>query len=328
MMRARAVRATALTYVAPGRAELRPLDLPAIAAGMVEVETRFSAISRGTERLVFAGRIPPSEYERMRAPFQAGAFPFPVAYGYAAVGVVRAGPAALIGREVFTLSPHQTLARLPADAVVPLPEGLDLRRAPLAANLETALNVAWDAGIGPGDRIAVVGGGVLGLMVAAIAAAIPATEVTVVDIQPDRAKPARALGARFALPAAAPDDQDCVIHASASEAGLATALELAGIEATVVEASWFGAVVPQVPLGAAFHSRRLTLKSSQVGEVPPARRVRWTRRRRLETALALLRDPKFDMLISGEVAFADLPARLPDLLGPDPAGLATIVRYG
>jgi len=293
----------------------------------VEVETRFSALSRGTERLVFAGRVPPSEHARMRAPFQVGAFPFPVVYGYAAVGVARAGPPALTGREVFALSPHQTLARLPVEAVVPLPEGLDPRRAPLAANLETALNVAWDAGFGPGDRIAVVGGGVLGLMVAAIAAAIPATEVTVVDTRPDRANPARALGARFALPAAAPDDQDCVIHASATEAGLATALELAGVEATVVEASWFGAVEPQVPLGAAFHSRRLTLKSSQVGEVPPARRVRWSRRRRLETALALLRDPKFDVLITGEVAFADLPARLPDLLGPDPVGLATIVRY-
>jgi NADPH:quinone reductase-like Zn-dependent oxidoreductase len=328
MMRAGATRATALTYVAPGQAELRPLDLPRLASGMVEVETRFSALSRGTERLVFAGRVPPSEHERMRAPFQTGAFPFPVVYGYAAVGVVRAGPPALTGREVFALSPHQTLARLPADAVVPLPEGLDPRRAPLAANLETALNVAWDAGIGPGDRIAVVGGGVLGLMVAAIAAAIPATEVTVVDTRPDRATPARALGARFALPAAAPDEQDCVIHASASGAGLATALELAGFEATVVEASWFGAVEPHVPLGAAFHSRRLTLKSSQVGEVPPARRVRWSRRRRLETALALLRDPRFDALITGEVAFADLPARLPDLLGPDPVGLATIVRYG
>ncbi|MGF1625282.1 MAG: zinc-binding alcohol dehydrogenase, partial [Alphaproteobacteria bacterium] len=291
--------AMALTYVAVGEAELRPLELPDQADGLVDVETSYSALSRGTERLVYAGAVPASEHERMRAPFQHGDFPFPVVYGYAAVGVVRAGPPALLGRNVFALSPHQDRARLPADAVVPLPDGLDPRRAPLAANLETALNVTWDAGIGPGDRIAIVGGGVLGLMVAAIAAAIPGTAVTVVDIRADRAEPASALGAGFALPDDAPGDQDCVIHTSASEAGLATALGLAGLEAIVVEASWFGRATPQVALGGAFHSRRLVLKASQVGAVPSARRARWTRRRRLEAALALLCDPRFDRLITG-----------------------------
>lgn len=327
MMRAADDAAEALTYVAPGRAEIRPLPLPARGDGMVEVETRWSALSRGTERLVFAGRVPASEHARMRAPFQAGDFPFPVVYGYAAAGVVRAGPAALLGRAVFALYPHQTRARLPAEAVVPLPDGLALRRAPLAANLETALNVVWDAAIGPGDRVAVVGGGVLGLMVAAIASAIPGAAVTVVDVRDDRAETAAALGARFALPGEAPGDQDCVIHTSASEQGLATALDLAGHEATVVEASWFGDARPQVPLGGAFHSRRLVLRSSQVGEVPAARRARWSRRRRLEAALALLRDPKFDRLVTAEVPFDRLPESLPDLLGEHAAGLAAVVRY-
>lgn len=327
MTRAGGGTATALTYVAPGCAELRPVPLPPLGEGMAEVETLFSAISRGTERLVFQGKVPPSEHRRMRAPFQHGDFPFPVVYGYAAVGVVRAGPSALVGCHVFALSPHQTVARLPAAALLPLPDGLDPRRAPLAANLETALNVTWDAGIAAGDRIAVVGGGILGLMVAAIAAGFPAATVTVVDTQSERAAVAAELGCGFALPADAPDDQDCVIHASASEAGLATALRLAGDEATVVEASWYGDARPQVPLGGAFHSRRLTLRSSQVGQLPPARRPRWTHGRRLETALALLRDPRFDRLVTGEVAFAELPARLPGILAADAAGLATIVRY-
>ncbi|MEZ5666943.1 MAG: zinc-binding alcohol dehydrogenase [Alphaproteobacteria bacterium] len=264
----------------------------------------------------------------MRAPFQVGDFPFPVAYGYATVGVVTAGPAQRVGQTVFSLSPHQTVNRLPAEAAVPLPDGLPPRRAVLAANTETALNTVWDAGIGPGDRVAVVGGGILGLLVAAIAAAIPAVALTVVDIDAGRAAPAAALGAAFALPDAAPRDCDVVIHASATAAGLATALALAGFEATVVEASWYGADAPAVPLGGAFHSQRLTIRSSQVGHVPPARRARWSRRRRLETALGLLCDPRFDTLITGEVAFADLPAALPAILDARAPGLATVVRYG
>lgn len=321
-------QAAALTYVAPGHAELRPISLPPMADGMVEIETRFSAISRGTERLVFNGQIPESEYGCMRAPFQSGDFPFPVVYGYAAVGTVCAGDEDLRGRPVFALSPHQTRARLPRDAVTLLPEALPPRRATLAANTETALNVIWDAGIGPGDRLAIVGGGVLGLLIAAIAAGIPGAVVTVVDTNTHRAVPAAALGANFAAPPDAPPDQDFVIHTSASEAGLATALRLAGFEATVVEASWFGTTQPHVPLGNAFHSRRLTLKASQVGEVPPGRRARWTRKRRLEMALKLLSDPKFDCLITNAVPFDDLPDHLSELFRNDSADLATVVRYG
>lgn len=320
--------ARALTYVAPGQAELRPLPLPDLAAGMVEIETRFSAISRGTERLVFNGQIPESEYGRMRAPFQSGDFPFPVIYGYAAVGIVCAGDEELQGRPVFALSPHQTRARLPRDAVTLLPAVVPPRRATLAANTETALNVIWDAGIGPGDRLAIVGGGVLGLLIAAIAADIPGVAVTVVDVNMQRAGPAAALGADFRAPADAPPDQDCVIHTSVSEAGLATSLRLAGFEATVVEASWFGTTQPCIPLGNAFHSRRLTLKASQVGEVPPGRRARWTRKRRLAMALQLLSDPKFDCLITNEVPFRDLPSQLSALFRNDSADLAAVVRYG
>jgi len=291
------------------------------------VATRWSALSRGTERLVFEGRVPQSEWARMRAPYQEGEFPFPVKYGYAAAGIVEDGPQELVGKPVFALHPHQTRFVLPAEALTLVPAGVPLRRAVLAANMETALNAVWDGGAGPGDQILVIGGGLLGLLVAAICARMPASAVTVCDIAPERAQLAAAMGAAFALPADAPGDQDIVFHASASGAGLGLAIEKAGFEASIVEVSWFGAGETRVPLGGAFHSRRLRLISSQVGHVSASRRARWNHSRRLAAALSLLADPVFDALITEEVPFEDLPARLPALLAADAPGLVTVVKY-
>ena len=318
-----------LWYVAPGRAELRPSTLtgPKSGGGGVLVRALYSGLSRGTERLVVAGQVPESEHDRMRCPHQEGSFPFPVKYGYALVGSVEDGHPELIGRTVFVLHPHQELALVQPSWLNPLPDGLPPRRAVLAANMETALNVLWDAGAAPGDRILVVGGGVLGLLVAGIASRIAGTEVTVADPEPSRETVARALGAGFAAPHAAPGEQDIVIHTSATAAGLATALASAGPEARVVEASWYGTAAPAVPLGEAFHSRRLRLVSSQVGAVPADRRARWTTHRRLAKALELLRDPAFDALITGEIAFADAATLVPAALSSGAAGLATVLRY-
>ncbi len=317
----------ALWYVAPGRAEIRPEPVAPPAEGEVRVAAVASALSRGTERLIFSGRVPESEYERMRAPFMSGAFPFPVKYGYAMVGRVEQGPAALTGRLCFALYPHQTVFNLAAENIVPLPDGLPPERAVLAANMETALNAVWDAQPGPADRIAVVGAGVLGLLVARLCARMPGTEVTVVDINPDRAGIARAFGAAFAAPDAAPRDCDLVVHTSASAAGLASALRLAGDEATVLELSWYGSDDVKVPLGDAFHSRRLRLISSQVSKVAPSHRPRWDYRRRLSAALGLLNDPVLDALIAPPVAFADLPGKLPDILTPTSGVLCQLIRY-
>ncbi len=317
----------ALWYVAPGRAEIRPEPVAPPADGEVRVAAVASALSRGTERLIFSGRVPESEYERMRAPFMSGAFPFPVKYGYAMVGRVEQGPAELNGRLCFALYPHQTVFNLAAENIVPLPDGLPPERAVLAANMETALNAVWDAQPGPADRIAVVGAGVLGLLVARLCARMPGTEVTVVDINPDRAGIARAFGAAFAAPDAAPRDCDLVVHTSASAAGLASALRLAGDEATVLELSWYGSDDVKVPLGDAFHSRRLRLISSQVGKVAPSHRPRWDYRRRLSAALGLLNDPVLDALIAPPVAFADLPGKLPDILTPTSGVLCQLIRY-
>ncbi len=318
--------AEALWYVAPGRAEIRPEPGRIPALGELCVRALYGALSRGTERLVLSGRVPESEYERMRAPFMGGAFPFPVKYGYSIVGRVEDGPAEA-GKVVFALYPHQDRFTLPADAVVPLPDGIPPSRAVLAANMETALNGMWDASPGPADRIAVVGAGVLGALVARLCARLPAAQVTLVDIDPRREALARALGVDFAAPEAAPGDCDLVVHASASAAGLATALRLAGEEATVLELSWYGADDVAVPLGKAFHSRRLQLVSSQVGNVAPSHRARWSRRRRLAAALALLADPALDALLAPAIAFRDLPSRLPDILAPASGILCQLIRY-
>jgi NADPH:quinone reductase-like Zn-dependent oxidoreductase len=306
-------QATALWYAAVRECALNAEALPALGPGECLVRTLWSGISRGTERLVFEGRVPASEHERMRAPFQQGAFPFPVKYGYCAVGTVDAGPDELLGRTVFCLHPHQDRFVVPVERVTIVPEGVPARRAVLAANMETALNAHWDAGSGPADRIVVVGGGVLGLLVAFVAARLPGAEVTLVDLDESRAGLAEALGCRF--------------HASASAAGLATAIGAAGFEARIVELSWYGEGSVAAPLGGAFHARRLQLVSSQVGQISPSRRARFGYARRMQAALGLLEDERLDALITEEIAFRNAPARLPALFDPGAAGLMAAIWY-
>lgn len=295
--------------------------------GEVAVRTLYSGISRGTESLVFEGRVPESEWQRMRAPFQEGDFPGPVKYGYVSVGVVEAGETSLLGREVFCLYPHQDRYVVPTDAVMPLPEGLPAARAVLGANMETAINGVWDAAPGVGDRITVVGAGVVGTLVAWLCAAIPGAQVQLVDVVTGRSTLAEALGLDFALPDAAQRENDRVIHASGQAGGLRLALVLAGDEARVVEMSWFGSGEVTLPLGEAFHSRRLTLQASQVGHMPTDRTPRWNLRRRLALALDLLRDPRLDALISGESDFHELPALMPRLVAGGGDVLCHRLRY-
>lgn len=299
--------ARAFWVVAPGRGEIRAAPLPAASNRDVVVRALFSGISRGTEALVFQGRVPASEHQRMRAPFQEGDFPAPVKYGYASVGRVERGPRELIDRAVFVLYPHQTRYVVPALAVRPVPENVPPARAVLAANLETAINIVWDARPHIGDRVAVVGCGTVGAMVAWLVGGVRGCEVELIDINAARASVATAVGVRFAMPDAATPNADLVIHASGSPAGLQLALRLAGYEATIVDASWYGSDVVPLPLGEAFHAQRLTLKSSQVGAVAPSQRARWDTSRRIQLALSLLADPSLDVLVTGESDFDALP---------------------
>ena len=319
--------ARAFWVVAPGQGEIRAQPLRSPEPGELLIRARASAVSRGTETLVFRGEVPQSEWQRMRCPFQEGHFPGPVKYGYAVAGTVEDGPAEWRGRRVFCLHPHQDRFIVPEEAAVVIPDDVPDRRAALAANMETAVNGLWDGTPGPGDRIAVIGAGVVGALVAALAARLPGAEIELIDIDPGRAALATALGCRFAAPLQASGEADLVIHASGSPDGLATALAIAGFEATVVEMSWYGTRSVPLPLGGAFHSRRLTLRSSQVGTVPASRRERWSRRRRLALALALLRDPAFDLLLSGESEFAAMPDLMPRLAASAAGVLCHTLRY-
>ena len=322
--------ARSIWYAGIGVVEIRSAELPPMASDAVRVRTHFSGVSRGTERLVLNGLIPDSEVERMRAPLQEGDFPFPVKYGYAAAGVVEAGVKELVGRAVFCLHPHQDVFQVSAGLAVPLPDGLPIRRATLAANMETALNALWDSGAGPADRIVVVGAGIVGLLVAYLSARLPGAEVTVIDPVADRRSLVDRLGGRFLARPSEPDiaaSADVVFHASATAAGLSASLAAAGREATIVDLSWYGATNVSVPLGGAFHSQRLRLVSSQVGQVSAGHRPRWSYRRRLEAALALLQDPVLDGLVTREVGFDEAPAILPRLLAVDSRDLAPVLRY-
>jgi len=318
--------ARALWYTAPGVCELRAASVPDLKGDMVRVRTRTSCISRGTERLVFRGNVPQTEWQRMRAPFQEGDFPFPVKYGYAATGIVEAGPDEFLGSSVFCLHPHQSVFAVSAGHLVRIPSGIPLERAVLAANMETALNALWDGLPSPGDHICVVGGGVVGLLTAYLAARIPATRVTLMDVNPSRGEIAEALGCKFSLPDNLAQDQDLVFHTSATAVGLQTALSAAGDGATVIEMSWYGDEPVPALLGSDFHSRRLVLKSSQVGRIRAERRERWTFRRRLATAMSLLADPVLDRLISHRIPFDSAPERLPDVFD-DPDVLAAVLTY-
>jgi len=321
------VRARAFWLRSPGHGEIRPVDLAPPAAGEVLVRTLFSGISRGTETLVYSGGVPPSQYAAMRAPFQDGDFPGPVKYGYLNVGVVEDGPPGLAGRTVFCLFPHQTRYVVPASAVHPVPDGVPARRAVLAGTVETAVNALWDAAPLVGDRIAVVGGGMVGCCVAALLARFPGVRVELVDADPARAAVAEALGVGFALPGVAAGDCDLAVHASATPEGLARSLELLAPEGTVIELSWYGDRPVPVPLGEAFHSRRLVLRGSQVGAVAPARRGRRDFADRLALALDLLADPRFDTLLTGESRLDELPEVLARLAAGQLPALCHVVRY-
>jgi threonine dehydrogenase-like Zn-dependent dehydrogenase len=311
----------------PGAGKIRPVTLPAPGPDEVLVRTRYSGISRGTEVLVGRGEVPPSQYKAMRAPFQDGDFPGPVKYGYLNVGVVEQGPAALRGQTVFCLYPHQTAYVVPAAAVVAVPSGVPAARAVLAGTVETAVNALWDAAPLLGDRVTVIGAGMVGCSVARLLAQFPGVTVQLVDVNPDRAAVAASLGVEFVTPAAAAGGQDLVFHASATGAGLSLALELLAPEGTVIELSWYGDREVSVALGGAFHSGRLSIRASQVGTVAPAQRGRRTHADRLALALDLLRDPAFDALITGESPFAQLPDVLAAIAAGTRPALCHVITY-
>jgi NADPH:quinone reductase-like Zn-dependent oxidoreductase len=321
------VDAQAFWLRAPGCGEIRPVTLPEPGRDEVMVRTLRTGVSRGTETLVFRGRVPPGQYAAMRAPFQEGDFPGPVKYGYLNVGTVEQGPPELRGRTVFSLYPHQTAYVVPAAAVTVVPDDVPPARAVLAGTVETAVNALWDAAPLVGDRIAVVGAGMVGCCVARLLSRFPAVHVTLVDVDAGRADVAAALGVDFALPADAADGRDLVVHASATSAGLQGSLDLLAPEGTVIDLSWYGDSEVQLSLGGAFHSRRLSIRASQVGTLSPAHSGRRTTADRLELALDLLRDPAFDALLTGQSPFCELPDVMARLAAGSLPALCHTITY-
>jgi threonine dehydrogenase-like Zn-dependent dehydrogenase len=311
----------------PGCGEIRPVTLPEPERDDVLVRTLRSGVSRGTETLVFRGGVPAGQYAAMRAPFQEGDFPGPVKYGYLNVGVVEQGPPHLRGRTVFCLYPHQTVYVVPAGAVTVVPEEVPPARAVLAGTVETAVNALWDAAPLLGDRVTVVGAGMVGCCVARLLSRFPAVQVTLVDIDAGRAGVAAALGVDFALPADAADGRDLVVHTSATSAGLQRSLDLLAPEGTVIDLSWYGDVEVRLSLGGAFHSMRLGIRASQVGTLSPARSGRRTTADRLALALDLLRDPAFDALVTGQSRFGELPDVMARLAAGSLPALCHTITY-
>jgi len=317
----------AIWTVSRGKLAIETEELGKRPAGSVLVRSLFSGVSRGTERLVFEGLVPESEWQRMRAPLQAGNFPFPVKYGYSTIGRVEDGSSHLNGQTVFALHPHQDWFYADEATLVPVPESLPPRRATLAANMETALNGVWDSGAAPGDNIVIIGAGVVGCLIAGICGRMPGAEVTLVDPLSSRKKFASNLGVNFSGPETSPREADIVFHTSATSEGLATALTSAGLEASIVEMSWYGSAQTSVPLGGAFHSKRLRLISSQVGSVSPTRRVRWSHQRRLAKALTLLDDHRYDTLLTHDVPFSSVVEVLPGLFNRSTDALGITINY-
>ena len=321
------VDAHAFWLRAPGHGEIRPVTLSEPGQDDVMVRTLRSGVSRGTETLVFRGGVPPDQYAAMRAPFQEGDFPGPVKYGYLNVGVVEAGPAELCGRTVFSLYPHQTAFVVPAGAVTVVPEDVPPARAVLAGTVETAVNALWDFAPLIGDRITVVGAGMVGCCVARLLRRFPEVQVTLVDVDPGRADVAAALGVDFALPADAADGRDLVVHASATSAGLQRSLDLLAPEGTVIDLSWYGDVDVQLSLGGSFHSGRLAIRASQVGTLSPTRSGRRTTADRLALALDLLRDRAFDAVVTGQSPFRELPDVMAQLAAGSLPALCHTITY-
>ena len=319
--------------VRPGFGEIRAEPCPARGRRQVAIRARYGGISRGTETLVFRGHVPPGLAERMRCPFQAGAFPGPVKYGYATVGTVLEGPrsgtprpgAPRPGTDVFALHPHQDVMVIPAAAARPIPAGVPAARAVLAPGMETALNALWDAHPLRVEDACVVGAGVIGLLTGYLARRHFGLRVDIIDINPARERVARLLDLGFGTRISR--RYPLLFHASGSPEGLCSCLEAAEFEARILELSWYGTRRVSLPLGEEFHDRRLTIRSSQVGTVAPRYRRRWSRARRLDAALQYLRDDRLDALIDSESPFDDLPGVMSALADGRRAALCHRIVY-
>ncbi len=320
-------RASAFWTLGDRRGSLHEERLPKVPQGMCLIRTLYSAISPGTERLVFDGRVPQRLKEDMRVPYMDGGFPFPVKYGYSLVGRVVAGSHPWLNKTVHVMHPHQDLCLVRKDDLFEVPDGLPPARATLASNLETAVNALWDAHVQIGDASLVVGFGVIGSLVARLLAMMPEGHVEVYDTDAHKRALAHQLGFRLFDPARSARKFDLAFHTTGTAEGLQGALDHVGFEGRVVELSWYGTQPVNVHLGGSFHTERKTIISSQVSNVAAPQRSRWDCRRRKEFVFQLLSNPVFDHHVSHTVSFAELPEFFPRLAESPASYLSVLVTY-
>lgn len=321
------VHATAYWTTAREQGELRSEEIEGPGPGDALVRALYSGISKGTEMVVHRGAVPPRVAEEMRAPHQEGNFPGPVKFGYLSVGVVEEGPEGWKGQRVFCLNPHQDRYVVPVKELTRIPDNVPSQRAVLTGTVETAVNALWEAGPRLGDRVAVVGAGLVGGMVATLLRTFPLQRLQLVDLDPDRKKLADTLNVDFTHPDDALADCDIVFHCSASQEGLERSLQLVGDEGDVIEMSWYANREVTLPLGEDFHARRLSIRASQVGVVARARRHRRTNADRLDLAVSLLSDPVFDAFLTGSSPFEELPDVVQGLAHGKLDALCHVIEY-
>ena len=302
---------TVLAYwvEAAGKGALRPTALPAPGPSDVVVCAEFSGISVGTERLVGNGLVPATSASTMACPGMVGSFALPICYGYSLVGTVDGG--ALAGRRVFTMHPHQQRAVVASERVVALPESLPAPRATLLPNLETAWNAVHDAELRDGDRerVVVIGGGAIGLLLAFVLSRVANATVVLADIDASRRRFASALpwiGDVVAPDGVEPGRFAVAFHTSATSDGLQLAIDAVGFEGRVIELSWYGSKPVTVRLGESFHHQRKRITASQVATIAASHRAAG-RAARTAAVLDLLADPALDRLLAAPIPFERLP---------------------
>jgi 2-desacetyl-2-hydroxyethyl bacteriochlorophyllide A dehydrogenase len=326
------VQARRLLFVAPRRVEVASVDVREPGPGQLLVRTLHSGISTGTELLCYRGLLDQDLPLDERIGALGGSFRYPFPYGYNCVGRVERSTAAVpAGTLVFAFHPHQDRFVVSEADVVVLPHGTDPRSATLFALVETGLQLSLDAGQVAHETVVVLGLGAVGLITALLLQRAGAT-VVAGDPLAERRDLALSLG----IPAAPPEELPSrlppvgvpvVVELSGSPEALPTALSLLAHEGTALVGSWYGEQQVVLPLGGAFHRRRLTIRSSQVSSIPAGLAGRWDVARRRQVAVALLAELPLPALATTEMAFDDAPLAYQALDRRAPGVLHVALRY-
>ncbi len=322
------VTARALWHNSPFDSTLRREVLADSKDGELLLRSMFSLVSQGTERLVACGAVPESLYGSMRVPYMGGNFSFPVKYGYALVGEVLNQGHPWQGRAVFVMHPHQDYCVVAQRDCFCLPANVSPRSAVLAANLETAVTALWDARPLLGERVLVVGFGLLGALTALLLKRFPGLDLWISEPNSYRKDLAKKMGFHL-WEGQHVGEFDLCVHSSATEDGLQMALDVLGREGRVLELSWYGNKRSALSLGEAFHHKRLRIISSQVAHLPSDMQARWGYARRKELVFKLLHSSDWRLLPDAELGLEDLPSFFKALRKGEsqyPA-LAVVVKY-